>query len=81
MNLVASSDNNFKRVFLHKNIEVDELRDSTKKFLSELTTSSDVLLEEVKKEYTTHKASETIKESTPGSILKGGSVRRANDKG
>ena len=77
---VAAKDDKFKRVFLHKNIDVEELRHSTKKFLSDLSSDSDKLLDEVKRDYSTLKASEHIKDNAPGSILKG-SVRRANDTG
>ncbi len=77
LNSVASGDDNFKRVFLHKNINVEELRYSTKKFLSDLNTSSDDLLKNVRKDYSTLEASKSIKLDKPGSVLKATTVRRA----
>ena len=77
LNSVASGDDNFKRVFLHKNINVEELRYSTKKFLSDLNTSSDELLKNVRKDYSTLEASKSIKLDKPGTTLKA-NVRRAD---
>ena len=74
---VAETDDNFKRVFLHKHIEVDELKDSTKLFVTDFAGSAEKLLEGVKRDHSTLQTSEAIKDDKPGSILKGGTVRRA----
>ena len=65
------------RVFLHKHIEVDELKDSTKLFVTDFAGSAEQLLEGVKRDHSTLQTSKAIKDDKPGSILKGGTVRRA----
>ena len=81
LNLIKSkaiTDDNFKRVFIHKMIDVDELRDSSKKLLLNFNKDAEELLKDVKLEYSTLRASEDIRENAAGSKLST-SVRRATE--
>ncbi len=75
---IAETDDNFKRVFYHKHLDVAKLKDSTKLFVTDYSSTAEDLLDGVKRDYGTFQASESIKDDKPGSILKG-SVRRAYD--
>ena len=72
----AETNDNLKRVFFHKHLDVTKLKDSTKLFITDFSQTAEDLLDGVKRDYGTCQASESIKDDKPGSLLKG-SVRCA----
>ncbi len=78
----AEKDTNFKRVLFHKSIDVDELKDVCKLFLTDFNSTAEQLLEKVHADYDAIAASETIKDNTSGSKSATKSIlRRTEQKG
>ena len=78
----AEKDNNFKRVLFHKSLDVDELKDVCKLFLTDFNSTAEQLLEKVHADYDAIAASETIKDNTSGSKSTTKSIlRRTEQKG
>ena len=78
----AEKDTNFKRVLFHKSLDVDELKDVCKLFLTDFNSTAEQLLEKVHADYDAIAASETIKDNTSGSKSTTKSIlRRTEQKG
>ena len=71
MKSIAVSDDNFLRVYFSKHLEVEELRESSKKFLTDFNKKSEALLEDINADYSALEATDAIRGNTSGSKASG----------